>query len=179
MLTRVLPQLASEAGDRELTTAFKKHLDETRKQVQNLEQVFRNVGRSAQGTDCPGMDGIKEEHDMFMREHDATPKLRDVFLTGAAARTEHYEIAAYTGLIEQARALGERDSVKLLQENLKQEKEALRKVESISKRLIKATDGGTRRSTRSRSTASSRRTTTRSTARRSTSSSRSRQRSSR
>ena len=63
--------------------------------------------------------------------------MRDAFLTGAAARAEHYEIAAYTGLVNQARALGEREAVELLQENLKQEKEALKKVETISKRLLK------------------------------------------
>jgi ferritin-like metal-binding protein YciE len=81
--------------------------------------------------------------------------MRDAFLTGAAARAEHYEIAAYTGLVNQARALGERDAVELLQENLRQEKEALKKVESISKRLLKEsngksrTNGGSRRSTAS------------------------------
>ena len=67
--------------------------------------------------------------------------MRDAFLTGAAARTEHYEIAAYTGLVNQARALGEREAVELLQENLRQEKEALKKVETISKRLLKESNG--------------------------------------
>ena len=66
--------------------------------------------------------------------------MRDAFLTGAAARAEHYEIAAYTGLVNQARALGEREAVELLQQNLRQEKEALKKVESISKRLLKAVE---------------------------------------
>jgi ferritin-like metal-binding protein YciE len=135
-ITKALPELASEASDRELTKAFQHHLDETRKQVRNLEQVFRNIGQSPQGEQCPGIDGIKEEHDSFMQENDVTSDVRDMFLTGAAARTEHYEIAAYTGLIGKARALGERDSVKLLQENLKQEKEALKTVESISKRML-------------------------------------------
>jgi ferritin-like metal-binding protein YciE len=61
----------------------------------------------------------------------------DSFLTGAAARTEHYEIAAYEGLITMARAMGERDVVQLLDKNLKQEKETLKKVNSISKRLAR------------------------------------------
>ena len=135
-LTKVLPQLAREAGDRELTQAFQHHLDETRGQVKNLEQVFKNLGQRAEGEQCPGIDGIKEEHDQFMKEHDASGDVQDMFLTGAAARTEHYEIAAYTGLVGMSRALGETDSTKLLQENLKQEKEALKKVESISKRML-------------------------------------------
>ena len=86
----------------------------------------------------------------------------DAFLTGAAARAEHYEIAGYTGLVSQARALGEREAVQLLQENLKQEKEALKKVETISKRLLKDASNGSKTSsrsssTRSRSSATSRR----------------------
>jgi ferritin-like metal-binding protein YciE len=184
VLTRTLPQLANEAGDKELTKAFQTHLDETRKQVENLEQVFRNMGRGAEAQPCPGIEGIKKEHDEFMQENPMSPPIvRDVFLTNAASRAEHYEIAAYTGLIEQARALGERDSVKLLQENLRQEKDALKKVESISKRLLKSTNGGRgsrSRSTASRSSTSKRGTTKRATAgRRTTSTSRARQRSSR
>jgi ferritin-like metal-binding protein YciE len=173
-LTRVLPQLASEATDRELTRAFESHLKETQKQIVNLEKVFKHLNRPAQGMSCPGIDGIKREHDQFMQEHQPTQQLRDVFLTGAASRTEHYEIAAYTGLIEMARALGERESVKLLQENLKQEKDALKKVESIGKRMTKASSPNgrtrstsrrstTRRSTSARPTASRRTTTKRST----------------
>lgn len=164
-LTKVLPTLANEADDRELTKAFQKHLTETREQVENLEQVFKNIGRRAQGESCPGIDGIKKEHDQFMQENDPSTSVRDVFLTGAASRTEHYEIAAYTGLIEQARALGERDSVKLLQENLRQEKDALKTVETISKRILKATAKPASRSSSSRS---SKRSSTRASSRRTT-----------
>jgi ferritin-like metal-binding protein YciE len=140
-LTKVLPKLAQEASDRELSKAFTHHLGETKDQIKNLEQVFKNLGKPARGEKCPGIEGIKEEHESFMKENDPTAKLLDVHLTGAASRAEHYEIAAYTGLIETARALGERDSVKLLQENLRQEKEALKTVESISKRILKDTNG--------------------------------------
>ena len=152
-LTKVLPKLASQSTDRELSKAFTSHLAETKEQIENLEQVFQNIGKPAKGERCPGIEGIKEEHESFMQENDPTPALLDMHLTGAAARAEHYEIAAYTGLIEKARALGERDSVKLLQENLRQEKEAAKKVESISKRMLKATNGNSRkRSTGSSST---------------------------
>ena len=154
-LTKVLPKLASESTDRELSKAFTHHHAETKEQIENLEQVFENIGKPARGERCPGIEGIKEEHESFMQENSPTPALLDMHLTGAAARAEHYEIAAYTGLIEKARALGERESVKLLQENLRQEKEAAKKVESISKRMLKASNGSkttngssSRRSTR-------------------------------
>ena len=58
-----------------------------------------------------------------------------MFLTGAGARTEHYEIAAYTGLVTMADALGEKDAAKLLRTNLEQETAALDKLTTISKTL--------------------------------------------
>jgi ferritin-like metal-binding protein YciE len=156
-LTKVLPQLAREASDRELTRAFETHLKETKKQVANLERVFGYLGKRPEAHQCPGIEGIKKEHDSFVEEQRPSPQLLDVFLTGAASRTEHYEIAAYTGLIAQARALRQRESVELLQQNLKQEKDALKKVETISKRILKDASNGSptarRRTTAKRRTA--------------------------
>lgn len=136
-IEKMLPTLASEASSRELSKAFKDHLGETRQQIKNLEKVFAEIGKRAQGESCPGIDGIKGEHDKFVREEDAAKDVLDMFLTGAAARTEHYEIAAYTGLVSKAKSLGETNAAKLLNENLRQEKEALKKVETISKSLLK------------------------------------------
>jgi hypothetical protein len=79
-----------------------------------------------------------------------------MFLTGAAARTEHYEIAAYTGLVSKARTLGQTKAAKLLDENLRQEKEALKKVETISKDLLKAAKPNGRGRTSSRGSTSRR-----------------------
>jgi ferritin-like metal-binding protein YciE len=182
-LTRVLPKLAEEASDRELSRAFTSHQKETEKQVANLEKVFRQFGAQPQAEQCPGIDGIKREHDHFMQEQgNGRSQIVDAFLTGAASRTEHYEIAAYTGLIGMARALGERDSVQLLEQNLKQEKDALKKVESISKRIVKdatksqarSRSGNGRQRTTSRSTSRSRAASSRSSSRARTSATRSR-----
>jgi ferritin-like metal-binding protein YciE len=151
-LATTLPKLAQEATDAELSRAFTAHQKETEKHVSNLEKVFKQLGESAEAHPCPGIDGIKKEHDDFMKENEPSTAMRDAFLTGAAARAEHYEIAAYTGLVNQARALGEREAVELLQANLRQEKEALKKVETISKRLLKESNGNG--SSRSRSSSS-------------------------
>ena len=156
-LTKVLPTLADEASDRELSRAFSSHLKETKKHVSNLEKVFESLGERAQAVPCPGIEGIKREHDEFMEEQqNGHSELVDAFLTGAASRTEHYEIAAYSGLVSKARALGEREAVELLEQNLRQEKDALKKVEAISKRIFK--DAAKESSSAKRSGSASRRT---------------------
>src|SRR5258707_817937 len=118
VLVKTLPKLAKEASDTELQEGFEAHLEETRQHVVNLEQVFEAVGEKAKAEKCPAIDGITEEHDEFMSEEQPSPEVRDIFLTGAGARAEHYEIAAYTGLITMAQALGATKAVPLLQENL-------------------------------------------------------------
>ena len=131
----VLPKLIGEVSDDELRKGLESHLEETRQHVTNVEQVFDAFGEEPQAEKCIGFEGLKKEHDQLLEE--AAPELVDLVDTGAAARTEHYEIAAYEGLIPMARALEEREAVGLLEENLKQEKEALREVESVAKRLSK------------------------------------------
>jgi ferritin-like metal-binding protein YciE len=138
-LTKVLPKLAQEVTDDEFSEALEEHLEETKEHVSNLEQVFQELGVPAKGEQCPGIDGIKEEHDTFLEENDPNDDVLDLFVTGAAARTEHYEIAAYTGLVGMAESMGATKAVELLQENLKEEQAALKKVETISKRLLKET----------------------------------------
>jgi ferritin-like metal-binding protein YciE len=134
-LVKALPKLAQEATDSTLAEAIKHHLAETEKHVGNVEKVFELVGETAKAEKCPGIDGIKKEHDEFVSKEQPSSDVLDMFLTGAAARTEHYEIAAYTGMITMADALGETEASKLLGENLKQEQAALKKITSISEKL--------------------------------------------
>ena len=121
----------------ELRAGFTEHLEQTRGQVDRIERSFASLGEKASAEQCPGIEGIIEEHDEFMKENDPSAEICDLFLTGAGARTEHYEIAAYSGLIVMARALGEREVVDLLSESLREEKGALKSLEGASRRLAR------------------------------------------
>lgn len=136
-LVKTLPKLQKEASDDELAEGFGEHLEETRQQVKNLEQAFEALGEKAKAEKCPGIEGIKKEHDEFVSNESPSPEVLDAFLTGAGARTEHYEIAAYEGLVTMAEAMGEDDVARLLNENLAQEQNALRKMQTIGKRLAR------------------------------------------
>lgn len=134
-LVKALPQLQEEASDEELATGFADHLEETRQHVKNVEKAFEALGQPAKAEKCPGIEGIKKEHDEFVANESPSQEVLDAFLTGAGARTEHYEIAAYEGLVTMANAMGEDEVAGLLSENLEQEKAALRKMQTIGKRL--------------------------------------------
>ena len=129
-LVKALPKLQKEASDAELAKGFGAHLEETRAHVENVKKAFEELGEPATAEKCPGIEGIKKEHDEFVANESPSPEVLDAFLTGAGARAEHYEIAA--------EAMGETKVAKLLTTNLEQEKKALTKMQTIGKRLAKA-----------------------------------------
>jgi ferritin-like metal-binding protein YciE len=142
LANEVLPKLISEVQDEEFRTALEEHLEQTKGHLRNVEQVFEELGETPQPEECVGFEGLKSEHDKLLGE--ASRELVDSIDLGAAARTENYEIAAYEGLRRMAKALGEDDAVSLLDENLAQEKEALRQVEKISTRVSNEAFAATR-----------------------------------
>ena len=133
LVGEVLPKLIGEVQDEKFRKGLQKHLEETKGHITNVEQVFDELGEQPKVEECIGFEGLRREQEKLVGE--ASEDLVDLVNTGAAARTEHYEIASYSGLIEMARALGEQNAVALLDENLKNEKQTLREVESVEKTL--------------------------------------------
>jgi ferritin-like metal-binding protein YciE len=116
--------------------AIKHHHDETLQQIKNLEKIFKQLGEKPEETTCHAAEGLKKEHDALQKEK-PSPLVREVGNLAGAAKTEHYEIASYTALIQMAKDLGETEVADLLKENLDQEKEMAKKVESLSKQVGK------------------------------------------
>ncbi|MFN8591175.1 MAG: DUF892 family protein [Thermomicrobiales bacterium] len=73
-----------------------------------------------------------DEH-KALHEESPSPEVLEMANPTGAAKTEHYEMVMYTGLIQMAKDLGERDAAKLLQENLDQEKAMAKRVEGFAK----------------------------------------------
>ena len=116
-----LPKMAKAAQSDELKAAFEKHETETEGQIERLEAVFEEIGESPRGKNCPAIIGIIEEGQEIIKEFKGTPAL-DAGLVSAAQAVEHYEIARYGTLKTWAGELGLRNSVKLLDATLKEEK---------------------------------------------------------
>jgi ferritin-like metal-binding protein YciE len=119
-LLRALPRMAKAAESPELQQAFNKHTKETEGQVQRLERVFQELGQSARGKTCKGMQGLVEEGKEVMEKEGEGPVI-DAALIASAQRVEHYEIAAYGCLRTYAQLLGLEQAVQLLQQTLEEE----------------------------------------------------------
>lgn len=127
-----LPKMAKEAQSDSLKQAFEHHLNETEKQIERLERVCSDLGRSNRGKKCPAILGIIEEAEELIEENSGTNGI-DSALIAAAQKVEHYEIASYGTLISWAKQLKLDEAVDLLLETLEEEKSADGKLTEVSR----------------------------------------------
>ncbi len=130
-LTKALPKMAKAASSPGLRKAFETHLEETRGQIDRLEQVFARLDEKVRGKHCDGIAGIIEEGKAVMEE-DFDEATMDACLIAGSQRAEHYEMAAYGTLVAWARAMGHPEAADLLQETLDEEKAADEKLTSLA-----------------------------------------------
>jgi ferritin-like metal-binding protein YciE len=130
-----LPQMADAAHSPSLKQAFQQHLEQTKRQVSRLEQIFVELGRPSGRETCEAMKGlIKEGSDVI----DATgsPDVKDAALICAAQKVEHYEIAGYGSARTFAEHLGHPNIVRLLQMTLDEEKETDKRLTELAEQGI-------------------------------------------
>jgi ferritin-like metal-binding protein YciE len=132
-ILKSLPKLIEKATNRDLTKGLKDHLEETKKQVGRLDQVFQKLGQQPQGVKCPAIDGLIQEADEVAGDV-SDKEVLDAAIIGAAQSVEHYEIARYGTLIAWAESLGHDDIIRLLNTNLNEEKAADKKLSTVALR---------------------------------------------
>ena len=130
-IVKSLPQMIEKATNRELAAGLRNHLRETENQLARLEKVFQNLGETPKGTPCPAIDGLIREADDVAGEVE-DKKVLDAAIIGSAQAIEHYEISRYGTLIAWAQELGHTNVTGLLNANLKEEKAADKKLNTLA-----------------------------------------------
>ena len=130
-IVKSLPKMIEKATNRELAFGLRNHLRETETQVTRLDKVFENLGETPKGTNCPAIDGLIREADEVAGEVE-DKKVLDAAIIGSAQAIEHYEISRYGTLIAWAQTLGHTNVTSLLNSNLKEEKAADKKLNTLA-----------------------------------------------
>ena len=120
-IIKALPKMAKKTKSLELRAAFQEHVEQTKGQVERLDQVFKLLGKKSQGKECPALKGLVEETEELMSEA-KSPEVMHAGLIGCAQAVEHYEIARYGTLVAWAEELDMPEAVELLQATLEEEK---------------------------------------------------------
>jgi ferritin-like metal-binding protein YciE len=135
-IVKALPKMQDAATSPELIQAFEEHLDVTNTQIARLEEIFENLGETADSKKCEAMKGILDEGEQIIKDTDKGTATRDVGLILAAQKVEHYEIATYGALLQLAHTMGHTEVAELLEATLDEEKEADLKLTEIAESKI-------------------------------------------
>lgn len=127
----VLPRLERDADSEWLADALAEHLAQTRDHTARVEEAFATAGAEPTAAASKALEGLCRDHDQLPGI--VEPRLRDIFLATEIAKIEYLEIALYQALAGLAVSLGL--PVEPLEQNLREERQALERVEQAVGRL--------------------------------------------
>jgi ferritin-like metal-binding protein YciE len=135
---RIIVQMLQEAQglvqNGKLKEGLRMHMQQSEEQAQRVMRVIQMMGQQPHPVTCHAVEGLRTEL-QEVQESNPSPQVLEGVVTGGVLKTEHYEIAAYTGLIEKARAMGLSEAAQLLQQNLQEEQQMLQQIEQIARQL--------------------------------------------
>ena len=136
-----LQAMSQGATDENLRSAVEQHHEQTQGHIQNLEQVFNQLGQEPYRETNEIAQGAAKELQKGLGEAHQSPELVDCVIISAAIKVEHFEIASYRALITAAQQMGQDEIVDLLQQNLQQEEQTAQIAEQSAPALIQKAMG--------------------------------------
>jgi ferritin-like metal-binding protein YciE len=130
-ILRALPKMAKQASHPELKQALEQHVEETRGQVERIEQVFEMLDVGKRAKRCEAMEGLLEEARAHMEEIE-DKSILDPAMIICQQKVEHYEIAGYGSLVALAKQLGQNEAAQLLAQTLEEEKATDQKLTQLA-----------------------------------------------
>ncbi len=134
IILTMLEEAIEAVSNTQLKAGLKAHHKQTEQHLANVDKVFELMGEKPESIVCKGAKGLHDEAKEAIKDKPA-PEILDSMIASGAMKTEHYEIVSYEGLVDQAKSLGQSEAAKLLQENLKDEKDTLKKLEELEPKL--------------------------------------------
>jgi ferritin-like metal-binding protein YciE len=134
-LVEALPKMADMASHPELKQAIQTHLEETRWQQSQLDEILRRHGVDPREHVDQAMQAMLKETEKWagmVPDQD----LRDAGLIASAQRVEHYEIAVYGSLATWAKQLGLDEDLPALLDILEEEKRTDESLSTLAKRVV-------------------------------------------
>lgn len=130
-LEKALDKMAEAAKEESLKKAFQDHREETKEHVEKIKEVFKVLDISSRSRRGKAVKGLIDDAERIIEEFEAS-EASDAALISAAQKIEHYEIASYGCMITYADLMKHDKAKKILEEILKEEKEADEKLSHIA-----------------------------------------------
>lgn len=137
-ILKAMPKMIEAAQDWEIKDALEMHQQETEGQVERLKEIASELGvEKLEGKFCHGMEGILKEGEESLMETE-NPSALELALLCGGEKVENYEIVGYQNAMMLADQLNYKNTAKLLNESLKEEKNAALKFQDFSRESLRA-----------------------------------------
>lgn len=123
-LLDLLQELALESRNQRLRRAFAEQHNQTLRHIKRLERIFKIRMRQPAEIRCPELEGIMRMRRAFSEER-PSPLIRDIFNYELGQKIQAFQIASYENLANLAARLDAQPVLKLLRDNLQEEKTSL------------------------------------------------------
>ncbi|WP_226042017.1 DUF892 family protein [Natrinema sp. DC36] len=131
-LVEALDEMARHTTNDRMSQGFADHREETRTQVQRLEEVFAALDRPAEARNSSVLEGLEEDRRELESRIEDDELLNMVYLN-AGMMTERVEMTAYEGLTTLGEQLELGNDVQTpLESNYEEEKSAFRELETLA-----------------------------------------------
>jgi ferritin-like metal-binding protein YciE len=132
----ILPLVKNAAASLKLKSVLAGHLDSTREQIIQLDEIFRALGEQPGDRMSEAILGISRECERSIGETSAGTAMRDAALILSVQKLEHYEIGSYGSLAQFARTLAYDEVADALETILLEEKDTDDLMTSLAENYI-------------------------------------------
>lgn len=130
-----LTLLENRISSKELKEEIKRHLHQSNRQLDHLNEVFSKINEMAVEGKCPGIDGLLEKENTLLNKCDRS-EILDAAIIKSLQEINHYNIANYGSACTYARELGYEDIAGILHESLEEEKRMDQNLTALAKEEI-------------------------------------------
>ncbi len=131
-----LGEQADASTTNEVQAAFLQHQEQSRTQVERLEEIFRIIGMKTEERTSDAMNGLIRDARRNISDTEEGSLTRDAALIIAAQKIEHFEIAIYGSLLTLSHVLDFTQSAELLEQTLEEEKETDRQLTILAESFV-------------------------------------------
>jgi ferritin-like metal-binding protein YciE len=137
LLLKWLPRFAMAADSKDLKRAFDLQLAQTKKHLSRVQGVFKVFGQIPREKKCDPMLALLMEAKRMLEKLERSPLL-DVALVCSIQKIQNHQVVAYGCLCSWAEALDENGAFDLLEETLKEETLANKRISEIASKPLPA-----------------------------------------
>lgn len=117
------PEIAGEAHFEDLNQAIMETVDDVKKQISRMDEIYDRLGAENKATGCQGLAGMIEEAFTAIANQQDDTALRDMAILFYLQNLESIEVASFQVLQILAKKLKNVEIIQLIKENLDEAKD--------------------------------------------------------